>query len=249
MTSLPITFNNCNVVVSVGDKVVTGQLLAEKKPSQVGKILPIAKFLCVEPRSTIKYLKKAMGDRIQKGELLAEKKGVMSGKKLLSPFSGTVFKLEEDSGELYIITDEDGKKDGENIFSPVEGKVILCDNTKIVLETDKKAIACEKAVGEKNQGELIIIEGEDIDYNKIPEKVSEKIILGKKFEKAAVYKAIAMGVVGIICQEIDNLDFEEYQEKQIKSPILQINSEDFIKLAKSSEKVIFLDPDKKLILL
>jgi len=250
MTSLPIILPvNSNVIVSVGDKVKAGQIIAEKKSSQVGKILPIAKTLSVAPKTAIKYLKKRMGDRVEKGEVLAEKKGVMSGKKILSPFSGTVFKLEEETGDLYIVTEEQGKEKGENIFSPVEGKVVFCDNTKIVLETDKKAMSAEKATGDSAQGELFLIEDEDIDYNEIPEKVSEKIILGKKFEKAAIYKSVAMGSIGIICEEVDDADFNEYREKQIKNPILQVNGEDFIKLTKLDGKIIFLEPDKKLILL
>jgi len=78
MTSLPITLpTNSKCLISVGDKVVKGQVLAEKKSQQVGKILPVAKYLNVSPKSTIKYLKKQIGDRIEKGELLAQKKELL----------------------------------------------------------------------------------------------------------------------------------------------------------------------------
>lgn len=252
MTFLPINLPpNCHVLVAVGDKVNKSQLIAEKKSSQVGKVLPLAKILSVSPKTTIKYLKKQMGDRVRKGELLAEKSNVLKGEKVLSPYSGTLFKLEEETGDLYIITEpsftETSERQKGDVFSPVEGKVIFCDNTRIVLETDKNAVYAKDAAGEKSQGELHLITDKKIDYNKIPEKVEGKVILGEEFAKAAVYKAIAMGTAGIICQNVEDADFKEFEEKQIKVPIFEVSKEDFTKLTKLSGKTVYLEPEERLV--
>jgi len=250
MTSLPIILpENFVAKVTVGKKVTEGEIIAQKKQAPTGKILPIAKFLGTPPNKTLKFLKKKPGDRVEKGELLAEKNGVLNGKKLISAFSGTILRLEEDTGDLYIVTDEGEKQDEISIVSPVAGKVVFCDNTKIVIETDKNGIVSEKVSGENANGELFLIEGDEIDSSKLTEKISGKIVLGKKFDKTAVYKTLAMGAVGIICQEIEDADFNDYQEKKTKNPLFKVSKENFEKLVKTNGKPVVLEAEKKLIIL
>jgi hypothetical protein len=250
MTSLPLILpENCQLKVSVEDKVTEGQIIAQKKQNNLTRVLPIAKYLEISPEKTLKALNKKIGDRVEEGDLLAEKKGVMNGKKLFSPFSGTVYKLEEESGDLYIVTDQGDSGEAEDIISPIEGKISFCDNTKIVIDTDKKGIIGLKASGEKAEGELFVIHEKDIDYSDLPKEIKEKVILGEGFESSAIYKAIAMGVIGIICQEIQEDQLEEYRKKQYKNPIIQVSKEDFEKLSKLSGKKIILEPSKKIILI
>ena len=80
----------------------------------------------------------------------------------MSPVSGTVFSFDQNEGALVIRTADETET--QDLFSPVDGEVSLCDNEKIVIKTDKSGILVLKATGEgKLEGELIALKGENID--------------------------------------------------------------------------------------
>lgn len=247
MALLPVLLpKGFNSKTSVGNIVSTGDLLASKN---IGKeeVVLLSKNLKISPSKVLKCLKKNLGDRIERGEVLAEKKKMVGGKKFISPFSGTVTRLEESTGRLFIFTQSEERI--EVIKSPVDGKVTFCDNDKIVLETEKEAIPAEKISGSGTRGELFFLPGEEIRPEDIFGEHAKKIILAKSFEKAAFSKAFALGVLGIIGIEIKDEDIDSFKEKEIKNPIFRVNLENFKKLTVDKGKQVYLDTDNKIIII
>jgi hypothetical protein len=232
--------------VSVNDKLTAGQIIAEKSQKGIEEVIHVSKIFNISPNQVAKVLKKNLGDSVSKGDVVASKKGPLrlGTKKIISEFSGTIFKIDEDTGDVLIHTSS-GDKNIIKIISPVDGTVNFCNNDKIVVKTDKEAIIATKATGEEIKGELFVIEDKDIDFNEVPKEVLKKIVLGNKFEKGSIFKALGLGALGIIGVEIRESDFEDLEEKGIKSPVLQVEEKDFQKLAKLKNKEIYLDPENK----
>ncbi len=250
MTLLPILLpSGFNSKVAVKDKITAGQIIAEKKEELTDEIIYLAKDLKIPPKKITKALKKNLGDRINRGEIVAAKKGSlgMGGKKIISEFSGTINKIDEEKGEIWVrvLAKSDNP---ENILSPVDAVVDLCDNEKIVLKTEKPAILLENTCGKNVRGELLCLSKEFIDDEDVKKEVSGKIIVGKKFEKAAVFKAIAMGTLGIITTDIDNARFSEFTERKIDTPIFSINNENYSGLLKYKEHQVYMDSNNKVII-
>lgn len=247
MALLPILLpKGFNPKISVGNIVSSGDLLASKNTGKE-EVIFLAESLGISPSKVLRCLKKHLGDMVDKGEILAEKKKMVGAKKFISPFSGTITRLEESTGRLYILTQNE--ESIETINSPVDGKVTFCDNNKIVLETEKEAILADKISGSGTRGELFFLPGEKIKPEDISGELTKKIILAKSFEKAAFSKAFALGVLGIIGVEIKDEDIDSFKEKKIKNPIFKINLENFKKLAADKSKQVYLDTDNKIIII
>ncbi|PIY94587.1 MAG: hypothetical protein COY68_01775 [Candidatus Levybacteria bacterium CG_4_10_14_0_8_um_filter_35_23] len=247
MALLPVLLpKGFKLKISVDSVVCAGDLLAYKN---IGKeeVILLSKNLKISPSKVLKCLKKNLGDRIEKGEVLAEKKRIVGGKKFISPFSGTITRLEESTGRLFILSQSEEKI--KEIKSPVDGKVTFCDNDKIVLETEKESIPADKMSGSGIRGELFFLPGEEIRPEDIFGDLAKKIILGKSFEKASLSKAFAIGVFGIIGEQIKNEDIDSFKEKEIKNPIFKVNLENFKKLIVNKGKQVYLDTDNKLIII
>ncbi len=249
MTLLPVLLpEGYAPKVSVNDKLTAGEVIAEKKEKGAEEIIHISQILGIPPAKIKKYLKKNLGDGISKSEVLAEKKGALfGGKKIISEFSGTVIKIDEEAGNVNIHTGQ--SKNPAVIVSPVEGTVDFCNNEKIVIKTDKETLVAKQAKGEDIRGELYIIEDEEVDFTKINSGVSKKIVLGKNFEKGSIFKALGLGALGIIGIQIKQGDLEDIEEKGIKSPVLEIDGEDFKKLLKHKESQVYLDAKNKAVVI
>lgn len=247
MALLPIVLQKSfNPKVTVGKVVACGDLLASKNTGKE-EIIPLAKVLGVSPTKVLSCLKKGLGDRIGEGELLAEKKKLVGGKKFFSPLSGTIVRLEESTGNLYILTQSE--EDVEVLKSPVDGKVTFCDNIKIVLETEKEIVSAEKASGNGIRGELIGLSGEVIKQEDVSGDLTKKIILGLSFEKAAFSKAFALGALGIIGVNIEDEEIDNFIEKEIKNPIFKVSLDSFKQLVAAKTKQIYLDTENKTIII
>ena len=247
MTLLPVLLQpGFAPKVSVNDKLTAGQIIAEKKDRAVEEVIHISQILKISPQKITKALRKHLGDSISKGDIVAVKKGALGlgTKKIISDFSGTIIKINEGTGDVLIHTSS-GDKNLITIISPVDGTVDFCNNEKIVIKTDREAMLAKRAEGGEARGELFVIDGDDIDFAKIDFGVSKKIVLGKKFEKGSIFKAFGLGALGIIGVEIRESDLDDLSEKGIKSPVIQIEEEDYSKLVKQKNKQIYLDPENK----
>ena len=240
MTLLPILLPEGYVLkVSANDKLTVGTVIAEKKSTGGEKIIHVTNPLNVPPKNILKTLKKNLGDGILKGDIVAEKKGNlgMGSKKIISEFSGTIIKIDEENGNL-IIRQAGEEESVETIISPVEGTVDFCNNEKIVIKTDKNAILALDGLGEEKTGELLYLES--AQEENLSSVIEGKIILTKTIDRVAVFKAIGLDVGGIITEDLENMDFVDLTEKSITVPIMIVNEDDFKKLIKVNGKSIYL---------
>ena len=164
--------------VKTGDNVALGQVIAERtiENDERGDL---GKLLGVSPGQVLKYLIKRPGDKAEKGTILAVKKGFLGigGKKIASPITGTIFKFDEKTGFIYI-RGEKKSANVENLFSPVDGVVKLCDNEKIVIKTDKDAILADRVCGKGIiQAQLVLIGNKEVDSQDLHGEIRGKIIL------------------------------------------------------------------------
>lgn len=250
MTLLPIFLpSGFTSKVVVKNKVTAGQIIAEKREELKDEIIYLAKDLKISPKKITKTLNKKLGDKIGKGELIAVKKGSLGigGKKIISEFSGTITKIDEEKGEIWvrILAKSDNP---EKILSPVDAVVDLCDNEKIVLKTEKPTILLESTSGKNVRGELFCLSREFVDDEDVKKDVGGKVIAGKMFEKAAVFKAIAIGALGIITTDINSTKFSELAERKIDTPIFGISDKNYDNLLKYNGSQVYMDSVNKVII-
>src|SRR3989338_3090824 len=235
--------------VKTGDSVVSGQVIATKKGRATDIEINVAETLDIKPGEAVKFILKRPGDRVEKGGLIAAKKGTfgMGGNGIRSKVYGTVIKIDEDLGILYVRVRQEDEE--EDIFSPVDGVVELCDNKKIAIKTDKDAILADKISGNGIiSAEIILLGKDEVDPSDINGKIKGKIILGKFFQREAISKAFGIGAAGIISQNISDEEFEDLRKKNINTPIFIINEENFEKLVKYNGKKIYADTEKSVII-
>lgn len=256
MSLLSIPLNDFIPKVKTGDGVVSGQVIATKKGKGKDIEINVAETLDIKPGEAVKFILKRPGDRVEKGGLIAAKKGTfgIGGKGIRSKVYGTVYKTDKDLGILYVRVRREDEE--EDIFSPVDGVVELCDNKKIAIKTDKDAILADKVSGNGIVSAEMVLLGKDevdpdsieVDPSEINGKIRGKIILGRFFQREAISKAFGIGALGIISQNISDEEFEDLRKKNINTPIFIINEEDFKKLVKYNGKKIYADAQKCLVI-
>ena len=247
MTLLPILLSDGFVPkVSANDKVAAGDIIAQKGLKGGDEVINVAKLLAIKPQKISGALKKNLGDGVTEGEILAVKNGalVLRKKQIISKFSGTVVKIDEESGVVYIRT-QDGEK-GDTIISPVAGIVDSCNNEKIVIKTDKEAVIAEDSLGGEQTGELLYIE--HFDQDKLTKEIEDKVLLAKQIDKVSLYKAIGLNAAGVIIQQIEDVDFVDLTERNMIDPVMIINEADFKRLSKLDGKKVYLNGKDKSII-
>lgn len=248
MTLLPILLpEGYSPLVSVNQKITAGDPIAEGKEKTSEEIINVPRYLGIIPSKISKYLKKNLGDSVSEGEVIGFKKGKLGigGKKVISNFSGTVVKIDENTGEVYIRTT--GSKALESLLSPVDGTVDFCDNTKIVVKTDKEAVVAKESWGDEATGEIEYIE--KLDQDKLTSKVENKVLVTENIDKLGLFKAVALNVAGVVSESLDGIDFTELSDKKIKTPITVVESEDLKKILKNKNKKIYLNGKNKSIII
>jgi hypothetical protein len=249
MTLLPVLLpKGYKPKVDVGQKITAGKVLAQKLIGSKDEVIHLAKDLGVSPKTAIKSLKKALGSRFDKGDIIAVKKKFGLGKKqIISEFSGTLVKIEEDTGDLFvrIISEEEVTEDP--IISPVDGIVDFCDNEKIVLKTEKTTVLVEKVCGKGVRGSLLILDKKEVEDEDVKKEVEDKIIVGQCFEKAAIFKILAMGGLGVIALNTCEQDLKDVFERSSGKPIFLVSEENYKKLEKYQGKEVYLDSENKAI--
>jgi hypothetical protein len=250
MTLLPVLLPEGYVAkVSANDKLTAGTIIAEKKSSGMEKIIHVSQILNFSPKDISKNLKKNLGDVILKGDVIAEKKGNLGAgsKKIISEFSGTIIKIDENTGDLVIR--ETGEEQGlETIVSPVDGIVDFCNNEKIVIKTDKDTILAQDGLGKEKEGELWYLE--DSQEENLSKEIEGRVLLVRTIDRVAVFKAIGLDANGIIAQDLENADFVDLSEKTIETPIMIVNDNDFKRLVKANGKKVYLGgKDKSIVIL
>jgi len=246
MTLLPILLpEGYALQVTVNDQLTVGQIIAEKKTASEN-IINVAFYFNIHRVDIHKVLKKNLGDAILEGDLLAEQKGNLgkASKKLISQFSGTITRINKESGEVGIQSALE-KGSLETIISPVAGTVDFCNNEKIVIKTDKDAVLALDGIGQEAEGEVIFLDR--LEEQELNSKIAGKIILAQSVDRVSLFKAIGLDAAGIIIKSLGDTDFIDLAQKKITTPIMIVNEKDYKKLVKADKKNVYLGGKDKTI--
>jgi hypothetical protein len=253
MPFLPILLSNNFVsAVKVGDIVTVGQVLAKKTKTWEVSI-NLSDELAVPPHTVIHYVKKNPGDTFDIGEVLALKKNLW-GKivaQITSKSKGIVSRFERDTGELFLIPfSEDFKENEVYLVSPIEGKVALCNNEKILIDTDKNFLEAKKGIGGQDSKEIFVLDSEDtVELFNLNSKTIGKIVIGHFFPKDTLIKSVSMGISAIIGTKIMDSDIAYLQKRQMSIPIVEVSIEDINKVKHWHGKNAFISGEGKTVIL
>lgn len=254
MTSLSVHLPHGFVTtVSPGSPVHVGQAVARRQAAQE-EVINVPTHLSLSPAKAKRTIRKNPGEVVKEGDILAIKKRFfgLDTAILRSRVQGVVLRYERDSGNLIIRTSLGNT--AEELFSPVDGVIALCDNEKIVINTDKHLVSNGLAVGESAQGELFLLRNsfaEGVDDGSLLFQLGTnaigKIVVGKKFTREVLAKGIGMGILGAIGMEIADEDFGYFSAKFPTFPILTVDEVIMRDLIGWEGKTIFLDSPGKAI--
>src|SRR3989344_2346185 len=200
-------FGHCTPSVKEGDKVEAESVVAHCEVSAGQRLVKVAHVLGVGRKSVKKYLLRSVGDRIYQGEIVARKKGVFGvGKReLRSPVDG-------------VITDIDQNGDVIVKFLPMPVRLVagasgLITNVRedsITVRTLGTEIKGASGLGKSREGviKMIAKANEFIIPQKIDASCQGRIVVGGSYlDRAAIEKALTIGVKGIVVGGIDYRDF------------------------------------------
>lgn len=265
MTALPILLSDgFSPLVHVSETVAKNQPIAERSLLQEITI-PVAALLGVPVRSVKKMLQKSPGETINAGDILARKKNNLGIKQevLRSTIPGIISRFDRTTGEIILLKQQSEQKESmsgysqkdeekETVLSPIDGVVTMCDNEKIVLETDKNVLSASVGSGTTAEGELFVIparEKKEVQPHELNTLIRNKVLLGDIFSREVLLKAMGMEAAAVIGTEVAEEDLAYIQERNIKTPVFVIGEEQKTALAKWVGKKIFLDGATKSILL
>lgn len=240
MSTLPVVLpDDFSPIVEVDEAVTVGQLIA-KKPAGKREIINIAQDLSISLEQVKHVLKKNPGDTIEQGDILAEKNGLfgLDKERIISRINGTVISYERDTGNLVVQTE--GSDEEESLISPVDGKVILCDNEKIVISTDKNALVGKRGHGTSARGALFFLNEVNAIYF-LDSNSAEKIVVGKDITKEIIVKAIGLGAKGIVGTAISDGDFDYLRDRNMTSPVIETDDDIIKKLLDWKEKNVYVE--------
>lgn len=259
MTALPLCFSHdVALVVKNNDLVSVGQVIA-KKILKNEFVVDLARDFSMSPEKIRKSLRKKPGDEVKKGEVLAIKKGFLglSVEKILSRVEGKFLRFERESGKIVIGQDGEGVE--LDIVSPVEGRVVLCNNEKLVIESDKDSFKARKGFGGSVIAEVYILDGafenkekerdrEISLYYALDSEAVNKIVVGKMFPRDLLIKSAGMGVAGIVGTEIRDEDIEYLAKRKMEVPLLEVDNEIIENLKKWKGKKFYMNSQEREVL-
>ena len=245
MTALPINLpDGFSSSVKVGDKVTVGQTIASQSTFDE-EIINIPKELSIKKSLVKKFLKKSPGEGIKVGDLIAEKKSLFgSGIRITSSVEGTVARYERDTGDLVIKKSK--KSVFSNIISPVDGIVAICNNNQIVINADKNVLIGNNAAGVNGQGVVFILKKDDPYF--LDSSTIGKIVVGESFTREMLLKGIGIGVLGIVGENINDIDIDYLNEKKFKIPVIKLDNKNLKTIIEWNAKKVFLNPELKSII-
>lgn len=252
MPFLPILLSDGFIpTVKQADHVIVGQVIAKKAVAQEAAI-NLATELGVPPRHVGKYLKKNPGDSMQPGDIIAIQKGFLGStkEKVVSVANGVVTRYDRENGIVYIHVAGEESVSEQVLNSPIEGIVSLCNNDKILIETEKDVVQGSKGAGGQNtETVLLLAQSETVFSYHLDAGAIGKIVLGQYFPKDILIKAVSMGVKGVIGTKILDIDMVYLQGRNTTVPIIEVATDDYKKLTHCEGKKAFLSGKEKTIIL
>lgn len=252
MSLLPILLaDTYDLLVREGDRVTIGQVLAKRRPQKIVSI-PLSSELGVHAKDIQKHLYKQPGNIVTPGEIIARKKGFLGSTavQVVSKVDGKVITMNSSTGELLIEIHEKNNQHISEIISPLEGTIIVCNNEKIVIKTDKGVIAGTKGFGAQVTARLKVLDDIDtVDAYFIQADDIGKIIVGRYFPKEVLVKSASIGIGGIIGEKILDSDLYFLSEKKLLVPILEVSNQSIEQLQEWNGQNVYLDPEMKTVIL
>ena len=189
-----------------GDSVEPDDIIGHSEVSAGQRLVKVASILGIKTSEVEKCLLRKLGDSIYKGEIIARKRGFLGGKKdLTSPTDGIINEIDK-NGDLivkFLPTPVRVIAGAKGIVAEVgEGSV------KIASTVDK--LTAFAGSGKLREGIIKVVAkaSEFILPASINTSCQDKIIAGGALvERAAVEKAVTIGVRGIVTGGINWRDF------------------------------------------
>lgn len=260
MTSLPLILPDTFVpIVAIGTQVTVGQPLAQSEASDE-ILINVANELGSTRKISKRSIRKNPGDAIVKGDILAHKRGFfgVSEISVFSNIEGVVVRFERDSGNL-VIKSNSPSGQHQNLLSPVDGIIKLCNNEQIVIDIDKNVLSGVKGQGLTGEGEIFILENSLIPTDNPADKANllfqlesdaiGKVLVGGLLPRDLIVKAIGMGLTGVIGTEIEDGDLAHITERNLTTPVIQVVADDVGLLREWKDKKVYLDGQTKSIVL
>lgn len=186
------------IVVSRGDKVTSGQVLAKSKKGSVLERIPISKILGVPKNSISTYLSVSLGKQVKKGATIALRQNIFKKTKVLSPFEGILESVDLKDGVLVIT--RLGKTGEKTEKAPLEGVIVDLKTGMITIGFEGRTIEGTQGKGERAFGQYILFD-KRVDMLDLNVEVDGKIAIGSFFTDGARAKFSALGGAGIIALE------------------------------------------------
>ncbi len=238
-------------IIKQSDSVKIGQVLAQKTTSSEVS-LALTKELGIKAKEVAKFLKKQPGEKITPGEIIAQKKNVFGRitAKVVSKTIGTITRFERDTGELFILIEQQENNTPETFISPIEGTILVCNNEKIVIQTEKNAVVGTKGFGPQVFASLYILEDvETVDPYHIQSDAIGGIVVGRFFPREVLVKSVSIGVKAVIASKVLDTDIYFLTEKKLQLPLIEVDPNNLGKIREWHGRNVFLDGETKTIIL
>ena len=195
------------IEVLAGEKVVPEDVMAEGARVSGFRSIPLADSLEVPPGQALKYAKVALHDKVSPEQILATRRKLFREINIKSPLSGVVAEYNKQTGNLRI----EFTTRREKLTAGCWGTVTkIFPKTGVEIETDLVKIIGVAGTGRPREGELkVLAKAEEF---LLPEAINQdltgKIIFGgARITKAALGKAVSLGLAGIVAGGINVEDF------------------------------------------
>lgn len=198
---------SCKVAVRIGDSVEPESVVAHCEISAGQRLIKIAHSLGVSARDVKRYLLRKVGDRIYRGEIIARKKNILGlGKReIRSPADGIITEIDA-NGDIIVKFLPTLVK----LAAGAKGIVATIGQESIFIKSSGIQIKGHAGSGRVRDGliKLIAQPSEFITPQKITADSAGNILVGGSvLERAAVEKALTLGVHGIVVGGINHRDF------------------------------------------
>ena len=201
-----------SVLVTKGDLVKPQQIVAET--FMPGDIFPInlANQLSMPPGDVPECVVAHVGDVIKAGDILAETKGIFGMFKSMyrSPYNGVVETISNVTGQIILR----GDPHPVNVLAFMPGTVIeIIEDQGVIIEADVSFIQGIFGIGGERFGSIVMAcdsPDETLTAEKIHDYMKDSIIIGgARMTSDAIFKAIDIGVAGVISGGIDDHDLKK----------------------------------------
>jgi hypothetical protein len=232
-----------------GDPIHKGDIIAEKKGllgfDNAAVISNVEGIVFRYERSTGNLVIRLGGDPID-------------SETIISPVAGTIALCDNDKIVIHVHKEEtqetEGTKETDGVTETEEIAAFVQEDSgepkgEILVDSvgnssEPRAAFATKGYGEPREGELFVLEGSLYD---LTGEATGKIVLGEKFTREILMKGIGIGVVGFIGGEINEEDLDFFEQRQSRTPIIQVDGDTINRLKYWEGRKMRLDGGERVI--